>query len=140
MKAVQLLALLLAAGCAQAPAQNNQMAEHNQTGPETLQPDPVTRPEVAQEALMDRIEREVRLPDGAGALNTYRRLYAWHEDKDRTRKVLGYYENLLGSPPGRSWGTERDFPGIADGGCGVITLVWNVAAQRIERIGCNGYA
>lgn len=134
MKAVQLVALFLAAGCTQAPAQNNQ------TGPQALQPDPVTRPDVAQEALMDRIEREVQLPPRADALSSYARSYAWHQDKDGTRTVLGYYENLLGTAPGRRWVTERDFPGIADGGCGVITLVWDVAAQRIERISCNGYA
>lgn len=135
MKPLPLLAALLILGCAQPPAQNNL------AGPgQPPQPDPVMRPDVTQDALMDRIEREVRLPGEARPLATYRRLYAWHEDKDGTRTVVGYYENLLGSPPGRHWVTESDFPLIADGGCGVIRLIWNVAAQRIEQINCNGYA
>jgi hypothetical protein len=126
-RAAPLLALLFAFGCAQAPAQNNQRA--SPTGTDT-----------EQQAIMDRIERDVRLPEGAGALSTYSRIYAWHEGKDGTRTVVGYYQNLLGTPPGRRWGTERDFPGIADGGCGVVRFSYDVATQRIENISCNGYA
>lgn len=45
-----------------------------------------------------------------------------------------------GAPPGRRWVSETDFPLIMDGGCGVITLSYNLAAQRVEHITCNGEA
>jgi hypothetical protein len=137
-----LLALLL--GCAQAPAQNNQSASPPaapgaNAGQQVLQPDPVMRPEVTQAALMARIEREVRLPPGAGALATYARYYAWRDGKDG-RKVVAVWQNLTGERPGRHWVTERDFPVIMDGGCGVVSLTWDVATARIEQVACNGYA
>jgi hypothetical protein len=135
MRPVHLLALLLAAGCAQAPAQNIQ------AGPEQgLRPGPVMGDAAAQEALMDRIEREVRMPDGAGAVSSYARYYAWRQGKDGTRNVVAVWQNLTGERPGRHWVTERDFPLIMDGGCGVITLSYDVAAQRIDRVACNGDA
>lgn len=142
MRPVQLLALLLlAAGCAQAPAQNNAaVPARNKAAPEqALQPDPVTRPEVMQEALMDRIEREVRLPPDAGALATYARYYAWRDGKDG-RKVIAVWQNLTGERPGRHWVTERDLPVIMDGGCGVVSLTWDVATARVEHVACNGEA
>lgn len=131
MKPLPLLVLLLACACAQAPAQNNQAA---------APPAVPSGADAEQQAIMDRIERDVRLPEGAGALGSYARFYAWHEGKDGTRTVLGYYENLTGAAPGRRWVTERDFPLIADGGCGVVRFSYDVATQRFEQIGCNGYA
>jgi hypothetical protein len=89
---------------------------------------------------MDRIEREVRLPEGAGALASYARYYAWQQRGDGVRKVVAVYQNLTGERPGRHWVTERDFPVIMDGGCGVVTLSYDVAAQRIEHVSCNGLA
>ena len=130
MKALQLLPLLLAFGCAQAPAQNNQ------AGP----PRGLTATGSEQQQLMDRIEREVQLPQGAGPLASYARSYAWQQSNDGGRKVLGYYENLTGAAPGRRWVTERDFPGIMDGGCGVIRFSYDPATHRFENLSCNGYA
>jgi hypothetical protein len=131
MKWLQLPVLLLAFGCAQAPAQSNQSAS----------PPPVRSvAEAEQQAIMDRIERDVRMPQGAGALSSYSRFYAWHQGEDGARKVVAHYENLTGAAPGRRWVTERDFPLIMDGGCGVVTLSYDVATQRIEHISCNGYA
>lgn len=131
MKPFQLLALLLAAACAQAPAQNNQSA---------IPPVGHSAAEAEQEQIMARIEHDIRLPGEARALDTYARYYAWHQDKDGARTVVGYYENLTGAAPGRHWVTERDFPLIADGGCGVVSFSYNLASQRIEQVRCNGYA
>jgi len=137
MKPVQLLALFLATACAQAPAQNNQGVGPKQA----LRPDHVVRPDVTQDALMDRIEREVRLPPGADPLSSYARSYAWHQGKDGTRTVAAYYESLTGDFRGRRrWTTEREFPLIADGGCGVVTFSYDPATGRFENISCNGYA
>ena len=130
MRPVQLLALLLAVGCAEAPAQNNEAAPQPAA--------PAAGREAEQQAIMERIERDVRLPEGASALASYSRAYAWQERGDGVRKVIAFYENLTGERPGRRWVTERDFPVIMDGGCGVISLSYDVAAQRIEHVSCNG--
>lgn len=132
MKPFQLPVLLLALSCAQAPAQNNQNAPQS--------PTPPTTEAQAREELMDRIEREVRLPAGAGPLASYARYYAWQEREDGVRKVVAVYVRLSGHPPGRSWVAENAFPLILDGGCAMITLSYDVAAQRVEHVTCNGEA
>ena len=130
MKPFQLIALFLAMGCAQAPAQNNQSAPKAATPPNTE--------EQARIELMDRIEREVRLPDGAGPLASYARSYAWQQRADGFRKVVAVYDSLTGAAPGRRWVAETEFPLVMDGGCGLISLSYDVAAQRIEHVTCNG--
>jgi hypothetical protein len=132
MKPLPLLAALLALGCADAPAQNNQGA---------TPPAAPSGRDAEQQALMDRIEREVRLPRGAGPVASYARFYAWQQQRgDGVRKVVAVYENLTGAASGRRWVTEREFPVIMDGGCGVVSLSYDVATQRIEHVSCNGLA
>jgi hypothetical protein len=129
MRPLPLLAILLALGCGQAPAQNNRSAS------------PAAPAATAeQEAIMDRIERDVRLPRNADALASYARYYAWQQRSDGTRKVVAVWQSLTGERPGRHWVTESEFPVIMDGGCGVITLSYDVGAEQIEHVSCNGYA
>jgi hypothetical protein len=130
MKPFQLLALFLATSCAQAPAQNNQNAPLPATPPNTEAQ--------AREELMDQIERQVRLPEGADPLASYERSYAWQQREDGLRKVVAVYENLTGAPPGRRWVADTDFPLVMDGACGFISLSYDLAAQRIEHVTCNG--
>lgn len=138
MKPVQLLALLLAAGCAQA-APRNQAAQEQ--GP---RPDPIMNPEATQEAIMARIERDVRLPEGAAPLDSYARHYAWQQGRDGRRKVVAIYVSAplahgSGTPPGRDWvDDEAALPMIDDGGCDVISLRYDLVGQRIEQVVCNG--
>src|SRR5205085_4984273 len=122
------------------PAQNNQVAGPPATPPATPPGTPPATEEQARIELMDRIERQVRLPEGADRLETYARSYAWQVATDGHRKVVAYYENLTSTPPGRRWVSERDFPGIADGGCGVVRFTYDPATQQVEQIACNGYA
>ena len=131
MKPARYLALLLAFGCAQAPAQDNRSAPPSSG---------LNAVETEQAQLMDRIERAVRLPDGAGALSSYARYYAWQQREDGVRKVIAVYENLTGARPGRHWVAETELPVIMDGGCGVVSLSYDVAGQRIEHVSCNGVA
>jgi hypothetical protein len=136
MKPFQLLALFFALGCAQAPAQDN--AGSNQAA---SPPAPSASNAAEQEAIMDRIERDIRLPDGAGPLAAYARSYAWQQRGDGVRKVVAVYENLTGAPAGRRrWVAETDLPLVLDGGCGLISLSYDVATQRIEHVTCNGEA
>lgn len=135
MKPVPLLALFLAFGCAPAPAQDNR------NGTQPAAPATSSTTDAEQEAIMDRIEREVRLPEGARPLAAYARSYAWQERGDGIRKVVAVYEHLTGAPVGqRRWVTESAFPLVLDGGCGLITLSYDVGAQRIEHVTCNGEA
>ncbi|HYD11443.1 MAG TPA: hypothetical protein VEC11_01200 [Allosphingosinicella sp.] len=135
MKPFQLLALFLALGCAQAPAQDNQ------TVPQPAAPATQTSgAEAEQEAIMTRIEREIRLPAGAAPLASYARFYAWQEREDGRRKVIGVWLGAGERTPGRRWATENEFPLILDGGCGLVTLSYDADAQRIEHVTCNGDA
>lgn len=132
MKPSLLLAAFLALGSAQAPAQGNQEV-----------PPPAPAPAATsaeQTAIMDRIERDIRLPEGALPLASYARYYAWQQRSDGLRKVIGVYVRLEDHTPGRYWVGEDGFPLIMDGGCSLIGLSYNVAEQRIEHVTCNGEA
>jgi hypothetical protein len=124
MKALRLLALLLPIGCAEAPAQN--------AAPDAQ----AAAPADEQAAIMDRIERDLRLPDGAGPLAGYSRYYAWQSREDGVRKVLAIY--VREPNPAQRWVAETALPLIMDGGCGIVSLSYDVAAQRVEHIECNG--
>jgi hypothetical protein len=88
-----------------------------------------------EEAVMASIEASIRLPAGAGDLESYERVYAWAQSG---RKVSAVY--FTGGVPGRRWVEASQLPLIMDGGCGVITLTYDVASSRVEGIGCNGLA
>lgn len=135
MRLALLAALFLALGCTQAPA------EKNQNAPQPAAPAAdAAGNEADQQAIMDRIEREVRLPEGADPLASYERSYAWQRPDDGVRKVIGVYLEPDGESRGRRWVAENALPMILDGGCGMITLSYDVATQRIEHVTCNGAA
>ncbi|MEI9850999.1 MAG: hypothetical protein WDN24_09280 [Sphingomonas sp.] len=85
---------------------------------------------------MDRIEAAVKMPAGAQPIAGYARYYAW-ADKART-KVTAVY--LHGGHPGRKWIGFDDLPLVLDGGCGVVSLVFDAASGTIDEIYCNGAA
>jgi hypothetical protein len=125
MKALMLLALF-PIGCTQAPAQN---AVPNAQA---------AAPADEQVAIMDRIERDLRMPGGAGPLAGYSRYYAWQSREDGVRKVLAIY--VQEPNPARRWVAETALPLIMDGGCGIVSFSYDVAAQRIDNVACNGEA
>lgn len=127
MKPHQLLAAIVLAGCAQPPAGN---AADNAA--------PAAAPADEQAAIMDRIEREVRLPEGTRPLGEYGRYYAWQDREDGVRKVIAVY--LHEPNPARHWVAETALPLVLDGGCGIVSLSYDVAAGRIEHVACNGEA
>jgi hypothetical protein len=127
MKAVQLLAALLVLTGAPAPAR-----------PAQTPAAAAAAPTAEQEAIMDRIEREVRLPEGADPLGAYLRYYALHQDGHGTRVVIGYY--VRSTSPGRRWVDETEQPMIDDGGCSIVQVVYDLATQSIQNAYCNGVA
>lgn len=94
-------------------------------------------PSIDPDAIMDRIEAVVTLPPGASPLPTYDRFYALEERDDGVRKVLGTF--MRGQPQQqRHWVEQSELPLVMDGGCDIVTLTYDVDADRIERVECNG--
>jgi hypothetical protein len=89
-----------------------------------------------QRILMDLIEKTIVLPSGAAPIARYERFYSWDEQSGAT--VVGEYE--LSGHAGRKWVAAKDMPITMDGGCGVITFVYNVGLKRFIHVGCNGDA
>lgn len=128
MKPFQLLPVLLLVGSAEASAQD--VAGNAQVL--------LAESAAEQAAIMDRIEREVRLPDGAGPLAAYGRYYAWQDRDDGISKVVAVYQR---EPDGaRHWVPETRLPLVMDGGCDIVSLSYDVAAERIEYVSCDGEA
>lgn len=119
MKTSRNLLALLLLGCAQAqPAV------------------PAPSPAEEQARIMDRIETLVRLPEGARPLAAYGRYYAWQSRQDGVRKVVAVY--VSEENPRRHWMAENQLPLVMDGGCGVVNLSFDVAADRFGGVSCNG--
>jgi hypothetical protein len=120
-----------------------------------------------QEALMERIEAQVRLPAGARQLHEYARYYALRENGH----VEGVYRIPRGQPrPDESceelmpnftsvevpcpdtegalpevpagerlWVDDyRNLPFISDGGCTIVNVLFDRTSGRIREVACNG--
>ena len=122
------------------------------------------------EALMNQIEKQVQLPKGARPLSGYARYYAYGEggqivgfymvpqdDDVRPGETCEQvFENLKTrevpcpvtehAPDEISAGRRRwlrDFnglPGISDGGCIAVNLVFDPTTATVKEIACNGLA
>ena len=97
-----------------------------------------------QRQIMRQIEQKVQLPAGAAKLEKYARYYAM----DGSRVVGTYitfvdprndYYNL---PTGQArWiNDHRNLPGISDGGCSVVNVLYDPKTQKVEEVSCNGLA
>jgi hypothetical protein len=84
-------------------------------------------------AIMDKVERQVKLPPGAAPLSQYERYYAYSTNWD----VLAEYVRGTNK---REWVADRkSFPMISDGGCGVVTVRHNLRSGHSDAW-CNGVA
>ncbi len=92
----------------------------------------VPHPTPEETALMDRIEHEVRLPEGASPLARYHRSYAWLGD----RTVIAIYEDFSDDPPARRWIEPGALPVINDGGCSVVTIFYHPTTRALDTM-CN---
>jgi hypothetical protein len=93
-----------------------------------------------QQALMARIEARVVMPRGADPIAGYRRTYAWDPHAPPGSRVLAVYMRTDANWTQRLWVAADQLPVVMDGGCGIVTLTYDVANDRVERIGCNGLA
>lgn len=90
-------------------------------------------------ALMQQVDRTVRLPSGSGILNSYKRYYTYGDNGD----VLGMFVSRdfdRDAAGERQWVENyKRFPIISDGGCGVVNVRFNVKTSKSETW-CNGVA
>lgn len=104
--------------------------------------DPVPRGGVDM-ATARRIEAKVVLPERAQTLDHYARFY-WREAGAPEGIVNGYYVGT-DNPPFPTWpksGIHLEKPnlGVADGGCFVMNLTYDIRTDTIVTIRCNGFA
>lgn len=94
--------------------------------------------------IMDDIEQRVQLPAEAFKLDKYSRYYARYG-----KRVVGTYITLVDPenqyydlPIGqRRWIEDRrNLPGISDGGCSVVNVVYDPLTQTVGQAFCNGEA
>ena len=88
-----------------------------------------------EDAIMDRVERTVTLPEGASALSDYVRRYSYLGD----RTVIGIciLREMGQSGQDRSWVKPSRLPQISDGGCGVVTVFYDPRKKLPPETRCN---
>lgn len=100
--------------------------------------------EQAHQAMMDKIEAQVRLPSGARPLADYSRYYAAGTKNEIVAIYLIVPKGVPppeGSvPPGkRRWFNDKDeMPGMNGGGCGEVSVVYDTAKSALREVECNG--
>lgn len=98
------------------------------------------KPSSDNEAMAEKIERLVELPEGAGPIDSYGRNYATGDDG----KVYAVYTAPHG-PEDTQAGASRwyenvdELPMIMDGGCSVVTVTYNPETEYVSA-SCNGVA
>lgn len=91
-----------------------------------------------QEAMMDRIESRLELPADAHGLTEYARYYAWDDGRVVAVYIAAGRDVRAGE---RHWlADNRDLPMHLDGGCDVISVVYDLETQSVEQSLCNGVA
>lgn len=87
------------------------------------------------DAIMDRIEAQIQLPEGAADLSEYVRHYLPLE----SGSVYGIYE-ISDAPVRRHWVEESsELPLILDGGCSILSIRYDPDTDEISAV-CNGRA
>ena len=82
---------------------------------------------------MDEVDQGVKLPAGSAPLSHYDRFYAYGVRGE----ILA--EFVTGTNKRKWVGDSKSFPTIMDGGCGVITVRFQVQSRKTEAW-CNGVA
>jgi len=86
-------------------------------------------------ADIDLIEQTVALPEGAHAVAGYARYYT-AETVSRRPMIKGVFLWHGSEPAGRY--LRRSSSDVADGGCDVVTVFFDLKTRRIAGAFCNG--
>lgn len=87
--------------------------------------------------VVSALEMKIEMPVGAGLLTEYTRYYAFDEDQN-AKIIIGLFSRSP-TPKIRIVGYQA-MPHITDGGCGIVHVRYDVAAQKILSILCGGIA
>ncbi|RYY76307.1 MAG: hypothetical protein EOO52_01985 [Gammaproteobacteria bacterium] len=85
------------------------------------------------------IESDITLPKGAHSLAAYSRYY-FITDVDGLNKLTGYYIYEYAKSPGIYWIQPDSRPLMADGGCRVIHVEYDLINKKLIKTWCNGEA
>jgi hypothetical protein len=121
-------------------------------------------------AIMDSLEQQVQLPKGARPLSAYARYYAfgrtgdvealylipWQDEvrpgESCEELTVNFTSHAVPCSDMKSKGEElkvgqrrwvvdsRHFPLVLDGGCGVISLLFDAKTAKAKSVECNGEA
>ena len=83
------------------------------------------------------IEAAIELPNGSASVSAYTRHYA-SSNRDGHRVVHALY--VLDDEPGVVITTVEELPRVLDGGCGVVTVEYDVTKRAFMQVVCNGDA
>ena len=102
---------------------------------------------VPSAALVQEIEGKLKLPPGASPFERYSRFYTEFDFSGRdivmgqlvdNRLIKGYYTHLgKPVPPALTRGLEGVLQPIADGGCIVVNVLYDVRAKAPQAVVCN---
>lgn len=91
-----------------------------------------------QTALIAQVEASVSLPEGASAIESFSRSYTSDQGM-----IVGIYlrPELAGQESGSRWVASREeMPMILDGGCAMVTVLYDPDAKQFVEVYCNGVA
>jgi hypothetical protein len=102
---------------------------------------PIQKGWVPTAAAIAAFEARLKLPNGAQPLSEYERYYAgtWIGGRKMIEGVLetAYRRHKRGKV---HIVPEDQLPGIMDGGCYIITVLFDVTTNRTAQVSCNGLA
>jgi hypothetical protein len=111
-------------------------------------PPNITDNRVPDAELVARVEAAAVMPDGAAPLASYDRIYtrARIDGKDLLLGQLIHHSMMeeiartqhLALPPPIRRGLMGDMLPVFDGGCGILTLIYEIGANSPPRLSCNG--
>ena len=85
------------------------------------------------------IESNIALPKGAHPLAAYSRYY-FITDVDGLNQLIGYYFYENAKNPGIHWIQPNSLPMMADGGCRVVHIEYDLINEKLLKARCNGEA
>jgi hypothetical protein len=86
--------------------------------------------------IMDRIEATAKLPKGWEGISNYYRYYAYNAGETGRTSVEAAF--VLSDRPGREWVPYDSLPNGMDQGCTIITVQYDIGADRVMSAKCNG--
>jgi hypothetical protein len=89
--------------------------------------------------MIARIEAQVRVPAGADDLHTARRIYWGVEDRGH-RTIVGRFVRTQGQGSITILQAGDPVTYVADGGCGIVMVSYDMFFDRVTKVTCNGVA